>query len=96
MVRILVKIVHHVFCYRQYLLYYGNDPTSSPTVLPMGNYELDFLNQVKLYIFDNVGDYYIFTYNLTVCGVFCFLYMAHISCDPTLKICVFLRNTFFS
>ena len=54
------------FCYRQYLLYYGNDPTSSPTVLPMGNYELDFLNQVKLYIFDGVGDYYIFTYNLTV------------------------------
>ena len=27
--------------YRQYLLYYGNDPTSSPTVLPMGNYELE-------------------------------------------------------
>ena len=56
----------HGFCYRQYLLYYGNDPTSSPTVLPMGSYELDFLNQVKLYIFDGVGDYYIFTYNLTV------------------------------
>ena len=55
-----------VLCHRQYLLYYGNDPTSSPTVLPMGNYELDFLNQVKLYIFDGVGDYYIFTYNLTV------------------------------
>ena len=59
--------------YRQYLLYYGNDPTSSPTVLPMGNYELDFLNQVKLYIFDGVGDYYIFTYNLTVSGLFCWL-----------------------
>ena len=52
------------------MLYYGNDATSSPTVLPMGNYELDFLNQVKLYIFDGVGDYYIFTYNLTVSGVF--------------------------
>ena len=62
----LVILLHLDFHYRQYLLYYGNDPTSSPTVLPMGNYELDFLNQVKLYIFDGVGDYYIFTYNLTV------------------------------
>ena len=39
----------------------------------MGNYEFDFLNQVKLYIFDGVGDYYIFTYNVTVGWLFSWL-----------------------
>ena len=55
----------------------------------MGNYELDFLNQVKLYIFDGVGDYYIFTYNLTVSGLFRCLTVLHISvCHAMLNVLV--------
>ena len=56
----------------------------------MGNYELDFLNQVKLYIFDGVGDYYIFTYNLTVSGFMTLFenaeYFFNAECDISLCI----------
>ena len=52
--------------FRAYLLYYGTDPTSTPTVLAMGNYEVEFLNEARLYIIDSVGDFTMFIRNVTV------------------------------
>lgn len=62
---IYIHVAPSLFC-RAYLLYYGTDAESTPTVLPMGNYDVSFINEVKLYIYDQIGDYYIYTRNVTV------------------------------
>ena len=40
--------------------------TSTPTVLPVGAYDAGFINVAELYIIDSVGDYYIYSRNITV------------------------------
>ena len=61
-------ITYSTICayYRSYLVYYGNQGLSSPSMLPMGNYEIGFLNEMELYIVDSVGDNYLQLQNVTV------------------------------
>ena len=51
---------------REYLFYYGVSAESTPSVLPTGNVRLDFINEARLLIMDSLGDYYIFSANVTV------------------------------
>ena len=50
----------------EYLFYYGVSAESTPSVLPTGNVLIDFINEARLLIIDTLGDYYIFTANVTV------------------------------
>ena len=52
--------------FRSYLLHYGSEATSTPTVLPMGNPDAHFINEARLNIYDSRGDFFTFLQNVTV------------------------------
>ena len=52
--------------FRNFLTYFGDTGESSPTVLPVGNLNMGFLNDYKMYIIDSIGDYYIYTRDVMV------------------------------
>jgi hypothetical protein len=51
---------------RSLLFYFGDQPGSTPTMLPVGNYEESFLDECVLLIYDSIGDFWLLTQPVTV------------------------------
>ena len=53
---------------RSYLLFFGIQLVTDPVVLPVGNPDDDFRNEVVIYIMDSIGDYEIHIIEVKVVG----------------------------
>ena len=51
---------------RSLLFYFGEAASSTPTMLPVGAYSSDFLDECVLLVYDSIGDYWTLTIPVTV------------------------------